>query len=31
MKAGDVIVDQPPKRRGATLTIRYFLPRSGRK
>jgi hypothetical protein len=31
MKAGDVIVDQPPKGRGAKLTIRYFLPRSGRK
>jgi hypothetical protein len=27
MKAGDVIVAQPPKGTGATLTIRYRLPR----
>jgi hypothetical protein len=27
MRKGDGIVSQPPKRRGATLTIRYVLPR----
>ena len=28
MRKGDVIVSQPPKGKGATLTIRYALPRS---
>lgn len=28
MKAGDVVVSSPPKERGASLTIRYQLPRS---
>jgi hypothetical protein len=28
MEAGDEIVSTPPKERGATLTIRYKLPRS---
>jgi hypothetical protein len=27
MHRGDVIVSEPPKGRGATLTIRYVLPR----
>jgi len=27
MKPGDTILHSPPKRRGATLTIRYLLPR----
>ena len=26
-RAGDVILAQPPKRKGASLTIRYQLPR----
>jgi 5-methylcytosine-specific restriction protein A len=29
MHAGDVIVSEPPKGQGATLTIRYELPRPG--
>jgi len=29
MKIGDVTIAQPPKGRGATLTIRYALPRPG--
>jgi hypothetical protein len=28
MRAGDEIVEAPPKGRGATLIIRYRLPRS---
>jgi len=28
MQGGDVIVSEPPKGRGATMTIRYQLPRS---
>lgn len=28
MRKGDVIVSRPPKGKGATLTIRYALPRS---
>ena len=27
MRPGDLILDQPPKGVGASLTIRYFLPR----
>jgi 5-methylcytosine-specific restriction protein A len=27
-KAGDVIISRPPEGKGATLTIRYKLPRS---
>jgi len=27
MQGGDVILDEPPKGNGATLTIRYRLPR----
>lgn len=30
MRRGDVIVSEPPKGQGATLTIRYALPRSGK-
>jgi 5-methylcytosine-specific restriction protein A len=29
MRRGDVVVDEPPKGQGATLTIRYFMPRAG--
>ena len=29
MTAGDTVVAEPPKGEGATLTIRYLLPRSG--
>ena len=31
MTDGDVIVDKPPSGKGARLTIRYRLPRSGRQ
>ncbi len=29
MRPGDEVVREPPKGKGATLTIRYRLPRSG--
>ena len=28
MRAGDVVIAEPPKGTGASLTIRYRLPRS---